>query len=200
MSPVGTGIALFGTTNGSYQVVLDANSTTFSPVDGNTLFFQQGLSQGEHTIKLISGTAPGTTQLLMFDNATIQTPVNNAWVSFHFLSVPFLIVKYNTGRSFYENALKMNATNTSEFDYTGFGWNETIDNNVPVPGQASQPFYITQDQGDTVSFAFRGQGIELHGDLNWGHGDYSVVCFNFRRIREKFLYVTTDTRQYYHHL
>lgn len=48
-----------------------------------------------------------------------------------------------------------------------------------------EPFYQTSTQGTIASFAFIGQAVELHGDLDYGHGQYTVVSLP-QRLASKF--------------
>lgn len=76
-------------------------------------------------------------------------------------------------RSFLANKAQINATNTTAISYNG--WSQATDNNVPVPGLPPVPFYQTDLQGAFATFQFNGEAIEVHGDLNFGHGQFTIV-------------------------
>lgn len=70
--PVGIGIALYGTTNSSYEVVLD-NSTIARPTTDQGVFFSQsGLDAGFHNVTLVAKPTSDQ-QVLSFRQAIVTS-------------------------------------------------------------------------------------------------------------------------------
>ncbi|EJD03739.1 uncharacterized protein FOMMEDRAFT_154844 [Fomitiporia mediterranea MF3/22] len=153
LSFYGTGVALYGTTNSSYDVFFDGsfiqNATSFQ----NVLFSVSDKAPGFYNVSLTAKPDSGD-QILSFNNAIVNSAANSSASS----------------TPVYET---IDNQNTSAIAYAG-DWtpSKTV---ADIPSSASPaPFHSTTASGASASFNFTGRAVALYGSSTTNHGLYSV--------------------------
>ncbi|KAK7686615.1 hypothetical protein QCA50_010215 [Cerrena zonata] len=146
---LGVGIYLFGSSNSSYRVTVDNNSTTFHGSSNGLLFAQDGMDHQPHTIT-VTALPKDPTHYFNFDYG-ILTDVSP------------------------EGARKPRLTIHQAKDVTQVGrtpisdWLDTHDHRV------SKPFIQTTVAGASASINFTSSvGVSLNGTMNCDHELYTV--------------------------
>ncbi|KAI9060436.1 hypothetical protein FKP32DRAFT_1613472 [Trametes sanguinea] len=149
----GTSISLFGIANCSYEVSVDGSNTrSFKAQRGRsvTLFSQDGLSEGVHSISLTANASHANE--FAFQRADVSRTIAAG------AQVP--------------TAHVYQATNTSLFQYTG---NWTVLHDPLIPNQQHPaPYMEVEDAPASFSFSFQGSGVAFNGSRIWGSYAYDV--------------------------
>lgn len=168
---IGTGINFIGTSNASYDALVDNETPAvgLSP-ESLLLYSRDNLTAGTHTVTLVSrATDPST--VLTFDRALIFNSEREECVRHGFQFV------HNADVTPYSSVSPRTVDNsdTNTINYLG-SWASLTDPGVPsVPNP--KPFQSTAVAGDQLAFSFTGSAVAVYGSSNFGHGEYSVVSF-----------------------
>ncbi|KAL6304916.1 hypothetical protein BKA93DRAFT_848112 [Sparassis latifolia] len=150
----GTSIYVFGTSNSSYNVALDSSiSSNLTPLSGDLLFMQEGLSRGTHFLNLTARPESNSSQQLALDSLIISQKMAKDE------SVPIPVI--------YDN---MNAS----LLYRGNWSVPPLNNQIPNTTDP-KPYHETAFMGASVSLNFTGIAIAINGTRNWGNGIYNVT-------------------------
>ncbi|KAJ7925098.1 hypothetical protein B0H13DRAFT_2314892 [Mycena leptocephala] len=148
----GTAIYLYGTTNSTYELVLDTKTVTMDePMATGLLFSTSDLQEGTHSVSLTARPS-NSAQQLAFDRAVISTPFNNT----------------TPKEAFYDN------TDTIMLKYAG-DW--SISHGAGIPNASvTHPFQETSVAGSSVAMdvGIGTVGVSLWGMTNWEHWVYTV--------------------------
>ncbi|KAJ7109806.1 hypothetical protein C8R44DRAFT_883851 [Mycena epipterygia] len=148
----GTAVYLYGTTNSSYQIMLDNISSFHVPPTSDLLLSLTGLAEGTHSVTL-TARPTSSSQQLAFDRAVISTPqVNNT----------------TPAELFYDN------TDTSMLKYSG-KWSAANVGGIPN-ASVSHPWQETYHAGASVAMniGIGAVGVSLWGLVDWGNWLYNV--------------------------
>ncbi|KAJ7447534.1 hypothetical protein B0H11DRAFT_2335369 [Mycena galericulata] len=148
----GTAIYLYGTTNSTYELVLDTKTVTMDePMATGLLFSTSDLQEGTHSVSLTARPS-NSAQQLAFEHAVISTPFNNM----------------TPKEAFYDN------TDTTMLKYAG-DW--SISHGAGIPNvSVTHPFQEMSVAGSSVAMdmGIGTVGVSLWGMMNWGHWVYMV--------------------------
>ncbi|KAI0704498.1 hypothetical protein C8T65DRAFT_653728 [Cerioporus squamosus] len=150
----GTSVSLVGIANCSYTVSVDGNSHSFKAQRGHstTLFSQDGLEEGMHTVSLTANASHANE--FAFQRADVSRTIAAG------AQVP-------TARVY-------QAANTSE-SFLQYSGNWTILNDPLIPNQQQPaPYYEVETAPASFSFAFQGTGVAINGSRIWGSYTYDV--------------------------
>ncbi|KAJ7109800.1 hypothetical protein C8R44DRAFT_800587 [Mycena epipterygia] len=148
----GTAAYLYGTTNSSYEIVLDNIASSHAPPTSDLLFSTTNLTEGTHSVTLTARPSSSSRQLA-FDRVVISTPlVNNT----------------TPAELFYDN------TDTSMLKYSG-NWSSAHAPGIPN-ASVSHPWQETFDAGASVTMdiGLGAIGVSLWGLADWGNWLYTV--------------------------
>ncbi|KAF7303015.1 hypothetical protein MKEN_01264500 [Mycena kentingensis (nom. inval.)] len=145
----GTGVYLYGSTNSSFEVAVDGQSSKYEATTSDLLFSKTELKEGTHEVTLTA--RPTGTQQLAFDRAEFTLPYANPPTEL-----------------FYDNS------DTSIFKYSG---NWTTRNAEGIPNATvSHSWQGTDVAGSSVSMEFSGAvAVALRGMANYGGWVYTVT-------------------------
>ncbi|KAF7302161.1 hypothetical protein MIND_00783000 [Mycena indigotica] len=144
----GTAVYLYGTSNSSYDAVIDDKRSTNAPTGSNLLFSATGLTQGAHSVTLTA--RPTSSQQFAFDRAVISAQYDNP-----------------PAELFYDNS------DSSALKYSG-NWSTQSAAGIPN-ATVSHPWQQTTDKVASVSMVVSNAvGVSIYGMANWGGWVYTV--------------------------
>ncbi|KAJ7292902.1 hypothetical protein C8J57DRAFT_1267517, partial [Mycena rebaudengoi] len=149
----GTGVYLYGNTNGSYEITVDDQDfPSDSPTSSGLLFSGTGLKEGTHSVTL-TVTSTGLSRQMAFDRAVISTP---------------LVDKETPVETFFDN------TDTLKLKYTG-NWTTASAPGIPN-SSVTHPWQETFDLDASVTMNMEPGtvGVSIWGMANWGNWLYTV--------------------------
>ncbi|KAF8079037.1 hypothetical protein FPV67DRAFT_92828 [Lyophyllum atratum] len=174
---IGTGVALYGFTNSSFDVIIDGGPRTSikAPITLDSLLYSNySLTNELHSVTLSAQPSQITnsTQTLAFDFAIASTTLANGYFVPPLVRPLFLIMSWKISEN-PPSPLFHDSSNTASFLYSG-AWAAGMQDGVPN-ATVSAPFQKTAEVGASVSFSFTGaNAVAVKGLASSENGMYSV--------------------------
>ncbi|KAH8119973.1 hypothetical protein DFH11DRAFT_1557636 [Phellopilus nigrolimitatus] len=153
LSFYGTGVALYGSANCSYDATFDGTMASNATLVQGVFFSTSNATAGFHNVTL-TAKPDDDNQILQFDRAIVYSVANSTATS--------------------PVDLTISNQNTSTISYTGEWTPDRRVSGIPSLGSEA-PFHSTSSFGASAALNFTGRTVALYGSSTNGHGQYLIT-------------------------